>query len=87
MNPTIGIHIIAIGGIGAMILAMMARVSLGHTGRKLQVGRWMVIAFMSLFGSLLARTLLVVVMPIATMDAYVISAVLWVIAFTIFTIN
>ncbi|MEC6823646.1 NnrS family protein [Photobacterium piscicola] len=86
MNPTIGIHIIAIGGIGAMILAMMARVSLGHTGRKLQVGRWMVIAFMSLFGSLLARTLLVVIMPIATMDAYVISAVLWVMAFTIFTI-
>ena len=86
MNPTIGIHIIAIGGIGAMILAMMARVSLGHTGRKLQIGRWMIIAFISLFGSLLARTLFVVVMPVATIDAYVISAVLWVIAFTIFAI-
>ena len=86
MNPTIGIHIIAIGGIGAMILAMMARVSLGHTGRKLQIGRWMIIAFISLLGSLLARTLFVVVMPVATIDAYVISAVLWVIAFTIFAI-
>lgn len=86
MNPTIGIHIIAIGGIGAMILAMMARVSLGHTGRKLQIGRWMIIAFISLLGSLLVRTLFVVVMPVATIDAYVISAVLWVIAFTIFAI-
>ena len=69
-----------------MILAMMARVSLGHTGRKLQIGRWMIIAFISLLGSLLARTLFVVVMPVATIDAYVISAVLWVIAFTIFAI-
>ncbi|WP_327082929.1 NnrS family protein [Photobacterium kishitanii] len=86
MSPTIGIHLIAIGGIGAMILAMMARVSLGHTGRKLQVGRWMTIAFMSLFGSLLTRTLLVVLMPISVLDAYVISAILWVIAFTIFTV-
>lgn len=86
MSPTIGIHLIAIGGIGAMILAMMARVSLGHTGRKLQVGRWMTIAFMSLSGSLLTRTLLVVLMPISVLDAYVISAILWVIAFTIFTV-
>ncbi|CEO40820.1 NnrS family protein [Photobacterium kishitanii] len=86
MSSTIGIHLIAIGGIGAMILAMMARVSLGHTGRKLQVGRWMTIAFMSLFGSLLTRTLLVVLMPISVLDAYVISAILWVIAFTIFTV-
>ncbi|MEC6830647.1 NnrS family protein [Photobacterium toruni] len=86
MSSTIGIHLIAIGGIGAMILAMMARVSLGHTGRKLQVGRWMIIAFISLFGSLLARTLLVVMMPVATVDAYIISAVLWVIAFSIFTV-
>ncbi|WP_308811108.1 NnrS family protein [Photobacterium kishitanii] len=86
MSPTIGIHLIAIGGIGAMILAMMARVSLGHTGRKLQVGRWMTIAFISLFGSLLTRTLLVVLMPISVLDAYVISAILWVISFTIFTV-
>ncbi|WP_338108322.1 NnrS family protein [Photobacterium kishitanii] len=86
MSPTIGIHLIAIGGIGAMILAMMARVSLGHTGRKLQVGRWMAIAFISLFGSLLTRTLLVVLMPTSVLDAYVISAILWVIAFTIFIV-
>ncbi|WP_306341444.1 NnrS family protein [Photobacterium malacitanum] len=86
ISPTIGIHFIAIGGIGSMILAMMARVSLGHTGRKLQTGMWMVVAFISLFASLLARTLLVFVMPIAATNAYVISAILWIIAFTIFTV-
>ncbi|MCD9479310.1 NnrS family protein [Photobacterium phosphoreum] len=86
ISQTIGIHFIAIGGIGAMILAMMARVSLGHTGRKLQVGRWMMIAFISLFCSLLARTLLVVLMPVEVYDAYIISAILWVMAFTIFSV-
>lgn len=86
LNASIAIHLIGIGGIGAMILAMMARVSLGHTGRKLYVGRWMIIAFVALFCSLLSRTLLVVLMPVVTVDAYVISAVLWIIAFTIFTV-
>ena len=33
---SVGMHSITVGGLGGMILAMMARVSLGHTGRTLQ---------------------------------------------------
>ncbi len=32
--PSLGVHAFTVGGIGLMTLAMMARVSLGHTGRN-----------------------------------------------------
>ena len=38
-------HLLAIGTIGGMILAMMSRVSLGHTGRPLEVPTYLAWAF------------------------------------------
>lgn len=84
--PSISLHMITIGGVGSMIIAMMARVSLGHTGRKLLVNRWMSIAFLALFCAVIIRTLLLLALPQLTINAYVFSAALWVIAFVIFSI-
>lgn len=86
ISESIAIHIITIGGLGGMILAMISRVSLGHTGRKLEVGRFMQVAFIALFLSLLARVLLTTVVPTMLLNGYVISASLWAVAFGIFTI-
>lgn len=49
------VHTLGVGGMGLMILAMISRVSLGHTGRPLAVNAGMSIAFMSLFLAFLAR--------------------------------
>nr|WP_299013438.1 NnrS family protein [uncultured Photobacterium sp.] len=82
---SVALHFITVGGIGCMILAMIARVSLGHTGRSLQVGKAMVVAFALLLVAALVRTVLVVLFPALILNAYIISAVLWSMAFLIFS--
>ncbi|SDJ90757.1 NnrS family protein [Microbulbifer yueqingensis] len=49
------VHALAVGGIGGLILAMISRVSLGHTGRLLAVPPLMPLAFAALSFSALAR--------------------------------
>lgn len=39
LPPTTALHALTVGGIGTVTLAMMTRVSLGHTGRTLTAGR------------------------------------------------
>ena len=78
------IHIITIGTIGTMIIAMMSRVSLGHTGRKLQINGWISFSFLLLLGATLARFLLPVLNWI--MPGYMLAATCWAIGFVIFII-
>ncbi|MFI8747100.1 NnrS family protein [Pseudomonas sp. NPDC077186] len=44
-QPSLASHALAVGAMGGLILAMMARVSLGHTGRPLQPPKAMAWAF------------------------------------------
>lgn len=44
-HPSLASHALAVGAMGGLILAMMARVSLGHTGRALQPPKAMAWAF------------------------------------------
>ncbi|PZQ94448.1 MAG: short-chain dehydrogenase, partial [Flavobacterium psychrophilum] len=44
-QPSLASHALAVGAMGGLILAMMARVSLGHTGRALQPPKVMPWAF------------------------------------------
>jgi len=50
-------HLIALAGIGGIILAMIARVSLGHTGQALKLNKAMPWAFALIFLSALLRFL------------------------------
>lgn len=77
-------HLLAIGTVGGMILSMMSRVSLGHTGRPLQVPGGLPIAFALVFLAAIIRAGLPVAMPELTVWAWQISAGLWIIAFAIF---
>lgn len=51
------IHLIAVGGIGLMILAMTSRVSLGHSGRPLELPNGYTLAFWALISAALSRAL------------------------------
>lgn len=42
------LHALTVGGVGGLILAMLARVSLGHTGRPLELPRGFALAFVLL---------------------------------------
>ncbi|MGB5445213.1 MAG: NnrS family protein [Psychromonas sp.] len=49
------IHTLTVGGMATMILAMISRVSLGHTGRNIVVGKVMTIAFMAIILAFISR--------------------------------
>jgi uncharacterized protein involved in response to NO len=78
------IHLLAIGSIGGMILAMMSRVSLGHTGRPLQVPGYLSLAFALIFLAAIIRAALPLVDIALTEWAWRLPAVLWIIAFSLF---
>ncbi len=87
IDPVAGkniIHLLAIGAIGGMILAMMSRVSLGHTGRPLDVPRFMAIAFALIFLAAVIRAAVPIVAASLTLLSWRVSALLWVVAFSLF---
>ena len=54
-TPTAALHALTMGAIGTMVLAMITRVPLGHTGRPLHAARLTVIAYLVLTASVLIR--------------------------------
>ena len=56
-TPTAALHGLTMGGIGSMILAMMTRVPLGHTGRALHASRLTVVAYDVLTVSICIRVM------------------------------
>lgn len=80
-------HLVTVGGIASLILAMIARVSLGHTGRTLQVGILMKVAFVSIFLSAVVRSLLPWYFPQHTLLIYQLSSYFWYAAFILFLID
>ncbi|WMC10008.1 NnrS family protein [Oceanimonas pelagia] len=77
-------HWLTAGAMGTVILGMIARVSLGHSGRPLKLKRPMVVAFVLVIAAGLVRALLPMLAPGLTSLAYDVSALTWVIAFGIF---
>jgi len=75
-------HVITVGVFGGMILAMISRVSLGHTGRVLEINKWMIVAFLSIFIAVILRVVLALFnQPLWAWNS---SALLWILAYSIF---
>lgn len=74
-------HALAVGAMSGLILAMIARVSLGHTGRSLQPPKAMAWGFALLNLGVAARALLVLWLPLGGL---VLAALCWSLAFLIF---
>ena len=51
------LHLLAVGGVGFMILAMISRVSLGHSGRPLEPPRGFTLACVAMILAVLCRAL------------------------------
>ncbi len=81
------VHLLAVGTVGGMILAMMARVSLGHTGRPLDVPWWIGVAFALVLLAALFRALLPLLEPTLGGAAWRWSAGLWATAFSLFLLR
>ncbi|MFQ6404856.1 NnrS family protein [Methylophilus sp. 'Pure River'] len=87
VSVILAIHCWAIGGIGVITLAMMARVSLGHTGHNIHTPPRSVAW---IFGLVIFATLSRVFLPIVLPEFYRLSVMLaaggWIAAFTLFAI-
>lgn len=79
-QPSLATHALAVGGMGGLILAMLARVSLGHTGRPLQPPVAIGWAFAALHVGALSRVLLAPLLPAGLW----LAALAWVVAFLLF---
>jgi uncharacterized protein involved in response to NO len=77
------LHALTVGAMGGLILAMIARVSLGHTGRPLQAPRPMAYAFALFHLGAAARVFLAAVWPL---PGLAIASACWIAAFGIFVV-
>ena len=82
MSP--GVHALAIGATGGLIIGMMTRTARGHTGRALQVSRAEVAAYGLVMLAAAIRVLLPLAVPPWLPLALVLSAAGWAAAFAIY---
>jgi uncharacterized protein involved in response to NO len=78
-----GIHALTAGAMGTMILAVMTRVSLGHTGRRLQALRGAVIAYVLVTVGAIGRVGAAWFPELGT-RGLILSGVLWAAAYGVF---
>ncbi len=84
---TLALHAFAAGGIGLATLSMMARVSLGHTGRDIRHPLRLVgIALGVLTAGVLARVALPLAWPAGYAHAVLCAQALWALAFALFVV-
>ncbi|MGB1261927.1 MAG: NnrS family protein [Cognaticolwellia sp.] len=79
-------HLLTVGGIGGVILAMISRVSLGHTGRSLQAPKLMSLAFVAMILASVVRSFGPWGLPEKTLLFIDISGGLWLLAFGLFVV-
>jgi uncharacterized protein involved in response to NO len=81
---TIGMHALTAGAFGTMVLSVMSRVALGHTGRPLVLPRGVVFAYLLVTAGALLRTAGPVFLPGLGLSVVIASGVLWSAAFALY---
>jgi uncharacterized protein involved in response to NO len=81
------LHALTVGAFSTMILGVMSRVSLGHTGRKLIAPGMVVVAYLLLTLAAILRVFGPIVVPAAWSWSIIGASVLWSAAFVLFVIR
>ncbi len=79
-------HALGAGAAGTMIMAVMTRAALGHTGRPLRVSRLIVVAYVALIMSVLLRVFGAFVLPLNYASTIAAAGALWVLAFLLYSV-
>jgi uncharacterized protein involved in response to NO len=79
-----GVHALTIGATGGLIIGMITRTALGHTGRMIIVGRVEVAAYALVQVAAVVRVLTVAATPVAATAGIHIAATLWALAFLLY---
>jgi uncharacterized protein involved in response to NO len=78
------LHILGIGAVGGMTLAMMSRATLGHTGRPLVVETSIAIAYLAIAAAALIRSAGLAVLPGHYFAVMLVSGGFWLLGFALF---
>jgi len=81
------VHVLTTGAMGALILAMIARVSLGHTGRPLILNKVMVYGFLLIVLAAIIRLFTGLYPALIGVNGYLLTVVLWGIAYGLYSIS
>jgi uncharacterized protein involved in response to NO len=84
VSPSLALHAFTVGGIGVLTLGMMARVSLGHTGRVLRASNAIAMAFVLVNFAGFFRVLLPIAIPAWYNISIYVSILSWLLAFSLF---
>ncbi len=82
--PTLSTHALTAGAIGALTLGMLARVSLGHTGRLIRAGRLVAVAFVLVILAALVRVLAPLLAPGAAQLTHGVAGTAWALAMALY---
>ena len=78
-------HALGAGAAATMIMAVMTRASLGHTGRPLRVPRLITFAYVLLLASVFLRVFGTPVLPLQYASVITAAGALWVLAFLLYS--
>jgi len=84
IGASAGVHALAVGATGGLIIGMITRTARGHTGRPLQASRPEVLAYLLVMGAAVVRVLLPLVAPQHLVVWLVAAALAWSAAFGIY---
>jgi uncharacterized protein involved in response to NO len=86
LAPSTALHAFTAGAIGTLTLGMMARVSLGHTGRMLEPAKIVSVAFGLIVAAALVRVGGPLIFPQRYDWAILLSGFIWMLAFAVFVV-
>ncbi len=86
-EPAYALHALTVGAMASLMLAMMTRSALGHTGRALVAGPAEKLIFLAIHLSAASRVFAPMVLPAAYMTWLWLAAGLWMLAFGTFAIS
>lgn len=86
ISETAGIHALTAGAMGAMIVAVMTRATLGHTGRELMADRWTVAIYILVLAAATTR-ICGAIYGEHLVPLLVASSAAWSMAFAVFAVH
>ena len=83
-NVSAALHCFTIGSMGGMILAMISRISLGHTGRPLKINSLITVAYVAVLLAAVIRVITPLWLPEFYLFSIGISGGLWILGFSLY---
>ncbi len=84
ITATTAFHALTVGAMASLMLAMITRSALGHTGRALKAGPIEIITFLLIQAAAISRVVPALIWPQQSSTILLGSAVLWSLAFAVF---